>query len=270
MTIGPVRGAPTIVISDDFSDNSRTKTGASDLTWYLRNTGNTFSAESGTLVFNTSSSLDGYVGLFNSITLGEGDTLKFTLNYSYGSAPTGGASLLRFGVFNSGGTTSTQSADGTQAGIRNNDFGYSTYIDPNPSSLATAVTLKKENAGNDVLVGTVSTFSGQGTGINSGTSTHSLQFTLSRSSLGVTITSQLDSETAASSLDSGALSGAPFTTFDYLAFNFSDLSGSFTIDNVTAELTAVPEPSSFVLLGGGFMIAMMWLRNLRRAIASRV
>lgn len=178
---------------------------------------------------------------FSAFTLAnEGDSmaLSFDLRYPSGS-PTANSQGFRFGLYNSNGTL--PNADGQN--LTGNDFGY--Y-----SALGTGGTAGRfifETEANGFLGGgTQNQLAAGGTTTLNDALSHQVGLTLERVATGLAIDLSLDGSSILSFTDT-----TPTTfTFDQLGIGLGSVSSTddnYRIDNVL--LTAIPEPSSLVLVG---------------------
>lgn len=235
------------IVSDDFSDGSATRTGATDLNWYQfssTTTGTVIGADSGGLgsgnVMRLQGSQPGAIGVLPSAyTLNDGAsyTLSFDLRYISSVTP-----FLRFGLYNDAGTSVTGNNPNTV-----DDFGSLFYFSGNNFTV-----IREAAATGGVGGGLGLTVLGSAaTNTNIGTTPHNLSLTASRTGSSISYVFSRDGVTTAAVVDS-----APLTyNYNYL-FLWSSVSGSdIAIDNVT--FNAIPEPQMGMFLGLALLVGVV-------------
>jgi hyaluronate lyase len=227
--------ASTLVVSDPFTDGSRTNTTGGDplgLVWYMGQTWGTLtvaddSAGIGTgnaLLLTPTAAWAKALAYFGPVALtNPGDSVSLSFNFRFTAPPTNIAAGLRVGLYNSMGTRQTTDAVDTGVpgpGDRSDDVGYGFQTNPG-TNLATGLNVYSEAAGNDILGGSApsqtSNTGTAGTSFASGTNTHFALFQIAlQPSGGLALTAYLDNGLAAS----GSIPAASVltNTFDEVAF----------------------------------------------------
>lgn len=242
LSISPARSAPVVKIADDFESGNP---------GYFRNgsaaqlftTDDSAGIGSGDALQHNpnGSTFRKIIRTYSAFTLSsEGDYLElnFDLRFPSGS-PTSNSQGFRFGLYNSNGTAPT--ADGQN--LTTNDFGY--Y-----SALGTGGTAGKfifETEANGFLGGgTQNQLVGGGTTALNDALAHQITFRLERVATGLSVDLSFDGGSILAVVDT-----SPTTyTFDQIGIGLGSVSSTddnYRIDNV--QLTAVPEPSSLMLVG---------------------
>ncbi len=255
-------------VDGDFADGSDTldtvwRAGASPLPTLSIVSDNTTgpdesSADNALQVATTNA--NGVLGTFSSTTLAIGETLTLGFDLRFTSTPTS-ATGLRFGLFNSNGTAYTA---GTATTHDDNDSGYRIDVPTNTASTAPRVRFEGGTngglgAGNDALApSTAGTFSNY----NLGTTSTAFSFSITRTdattvSFGLTIDGVNVITSIASDTDRSAF------TFDEVFFGVSGAS-TYLLDNISVNVTAVPEPSTAATLLG---ITSLAFAARRRAVS---
>ncbi len=229
----------TTLFSDDFSDGNRDG-------WFFFTSGSADSEVAGNAYrFNTSGSSNGAaISYFTPATLSIGQTLTFSFQVSTSNASVQQGNSLRFGIFNSGGTTSRISTDLTVSNDTafNNDVGYAgfhSFQGPNIEEL------RRRNSGSSNTFWTNSAYSALATGsASTGNNSNDTFYTASivldyTAADSMTVSSSFGSVTRTNTVTS------PITTFDAVSVFADGNNGALTIDNVL--VTVVPEPSSILL-----------------------
>lgn len=197
-----------------------------------------------------------------SLEVGESLSLKFVLRSSTGAAT---VDVLRVGLFDLSSTTSDSNSSLTDTAF-NSAAGYFFTAAPGGTG-ASAIKIFERTSPNDELL----TASGQtnlgnspspGPGVGSGLN-RDVEFTLTRTELGMTLTAVFERNTADTFTTFTAFDNAEIsTTFDTFAIGFypGGTGATYTIDNL--EVSVVPEPSS-ALLTLGALAGCLWPRRSR-------
>ena len=252
---GAAHAATLTAVNDPFTDGARTN-GADplDIQWFgIRSStlavGNNAAIGSGNaLNVTTSTSFSRIAGVFSSLTLLAGETLRLSFDYALVSAPGTAPAGLRIGLFNNGGTPFTADTATGNGSIEQDDNGYGFSTNPGLDAAdGTRIAEEAADPGNSILGGPAPggfNFIGSaGASVESGTTMHSALFTMTRNLDGsLSMTASIDGGTAAT-----ATTGtSPFTyTFNEVGFGQGSFNGSYSIDNVVIDV--VPEPSAALL-----------------------
>ncbi|MBC8011753.1 MAG: PEP-CTERM sorting domain-containing protein [Burkholderiales bacterium] len=290
------------LLNEDFSDTERaTQNLTSSSAWNLltgtaaiggATNASNLSASSGGLVYTQPTTGTANTGVTaNLVTyfttagspraLADGETLSvsFTLAVSALNSSTA-AGTFRFGLFDSGATSTRISADSFGSGGGNftnsaftNDGGYT--IGFNPGSTATGVTINERNAAsvnaantalfssNAAVTTTIAT-SSLAIGATAATP-FSVSFSIARVGTSYNLSSTINGQTI-SFTDTSISASA----FDQFALQYSSTSvgtpGTITLDNLNIGVTsAIPEPSSFAALAGLGALGLVATRRRRAA-----
>ena len=265
-----------IVFSDPFEDGGRTA-GADpyDVNWWRANQNLTLSVVADSFAGGGSTSaLDVDIGdidafkriyaNFTPVSLGAtvGDQLVLSFDFRALSTGWNNSNLLRFGLYNSGGTVtngdlSSTSYETTEA----NDFGYNARI---PFGTATIANLIKEPGGDNTLgggtAGSTITNAGGTAFALSDTSLHTFVLTLTRTNAGINFALTVDGTLRQTGFDGSGL----YTNFDVLYFGSGSANNfDYRLDNVSLAAVVIPEPSGLWLVGLGLGGAWWWRRRRR-------
>ena len=258
---GAAAHGSTVLVSDPFTDGSRTNATGGDpqgLVYYMGVTTATLVVTnddaglgSGNALLFTpavSAGFGKYLAYFSPVTLANaGDSVTLRFDYRFTAAPTNINAGFRVGLYNTMGTRQTTDASdtGSGPGNRSDDVGYGFQSNPGTNS-ATGTTVYSEAASNDILGGaSPSQTANQGTSgasVNSGTTKHSAVFQISRQPNGdLALSAQLDSGVVATATIAAA--SLLTTTFD--EFGISEGGTGFAvpwlIDNLTITTTAADD-----------------------------
>lgn len=262
-----------IVYNDTFEDGRTDDPGnPTDLAWYTR-----FSASVGTVTTGVDASLNNNAALLlNKVESGAGNNVQtaapfanfalstvgqyLQLNFDFRLSNTNypaGINNLRFGLYNDQGTPVTVD----ESTASNDDKGY--YFGLGSGSVSAAQQIFREDSGiSPILGGTDRT--------NLGTTSahivpdflkHAASLRVERTATGVDISVYLDNTLLLTRSD--ALAGA-ITSFNMLAVGsaFNGTDTDFNIDNVQIDTNvAIPEPTSWALLGCGLLAGWQWRRR---------
>lgn len=280
--------AQTTLINDSFNDLDRTN-GAdeNDTQWRLIVGGSTETlvsnqinvpggsnyASTGTLLVTSRPAATAnphWLATFNSTTLAVGDSLS--LSFTYSSTDTASqASGLRFGFYNSGGTS--QSADlpgGSVDALYQDDVGYTLFA-PRAASGNVQLYVKGTNATADITnISTAANTALAGTSAITGSTLGSATPTTFTATLQLTRTASgydYTSTWGGANL-SASTTNVVTSTFDTLEiFSFLGSSAQVRIDDVLLTYTtaSVPEPSSYVAIAGSLgLVGAVSKRRLGR------
>jgi len=247
---GPARADVVTHISDDFSDGLRTKTGATDTNWWRTN--GTLSVVSGQLEWASPGTFQAITGDVPTSTLVQaGDTIELTFNFRFAAAPGTQASGFRFGIYNQSGTAATDVAASTD-----NDKGYFANIS---TGATMAHQVRRETGATlPIIAGTDFTQIGANNTTSpgiTGTLDQNASIKIIKTASGVNIVASVNGTEYLNVVDA-----SPVTlTFDEVAFGSASNSQTLLFDNVVVTFSAVPEPSSLILVAAGG--ACLWTRR---------
>ncbi len=242
---------------DDFSDNNANG-------WYASVSGS-LDASSGAMAVTAGRAAQ--IALTTPSTLvSVGDTITFTFDVSFatsGNADNG----FRFGLFDSNGGN-LPSANGATG--YDNYLGFIATTNPGATGGSPVKFWSRDPANiNGALITSIGAF--DQVGVNGGSTTGAfptatfLNATLSytRTADGLDLSYSLYN--GATELQSHSISlTAPSTyTFDVLALSGISTIGAFTLDNVSVDLTTIPEPSTYALVVGAGMLGLVAWRRRR-------
>ena len=203
----------------------------------------------GNALFNdNSTSFSRIIGVLGSpITIEEGETLEFTFDLRYLTEPATGGNLIRFGIYNDGGTPWT----GDNTGVQSDDFGYGVF-----GSAATnaedGMRVASETAGNSILGGAspggLAGIGTPGASIAWGTTPHSALFSITRLADGsLDLLSSVDGGTPATANVAPPINDN--YTFHEIAIGQGNSNRDLSIDNIRLTLLTdeviVPTVTSF-------------------------
>lgn len=291
--INPFVQAQTILLSEDFSDNERsTQNLPSSSTWYSSSNLASLNAGSGALVrTGTNSALTYFTSSASPQILSVGDSLRFNFNISFaGSAPAAPAnSFFRVGAYNSFATSSDTNASTTATRISADNLSNSNATYTDYSGYMIGVAFSPTAAGSarmyeKISNSTTTSLFSIGANMsaispNGGTdlnfvigNTYSATYLLTRTSTGIDVSLSYDgtfidsgSNSVSATQSTSFSDTTPVYTFDTFAFHQGDGSiTSTTLDNFVVTYTAIPEPSTYlmVLLAGG-ILAVARLRRTK-------
>lgn len=200
---------------------------------------------------------------FSSSSLADGDSITLTLNYRFLSAPSAGSETFRIALSNSNAAAaivSDQASISTTPTANLQEYvGYyaGLAIGVNPSSTGTV--LRQRDSGNTNALTSQnqsgSALAFNNSGVVSGNSTHSLEYSISRSGSTLSFSTKIDGSTLLNGTDSTSI----YTSFN--ALSIAGVGGTVVFDNIL--LQTVPEPATYTLLGLG--AAFLLYRRHRRA-----
>jgi hypothetical protein len=198
---------------------------------------------------------------FTSTTLNDGDSLRVSFNYNPNSV---NIDTVRVGLFN--GTAATTDGwdqwSGTN-GVSSTWVGYTGVL----ATLSGNNTIGKDSAtGNHPFwdAGNLNTAASSGLGTGA---LRAAEFSLARSGSTISLTLKEGATFGSlSTLLTASDSSSAITNFNILSFYMSTTSGNgdMRYDNVLVEYSAIPEPTSAVLLGLGAVVGMVVSRRRRR------
>lgn len=204
------------------------------------------------------------------VVLGVGDQLSISMTFNLLTVPSGVTYSLRFGVFDDGGTRLTTDLTG---GANNAAFnpapGYALFVPlTTDSGLNNQLSIREHTTFNNNIFNTGADFTQIGSAVGgtynplSAGVDYTLQFDIFRQDAGTTLLSASIENTLTSAvMTSGSVSftGTQKSSFDWLAWRIPnpDGGGTTTFKDITVAVTAVPEPSTWALLGlAGFGLIM--------------
>lgn len=243
-----------VLVDDKFIDGGFSDgTDAKDLNWQLYTTGPTLSIVSNNVTgpdegandnaLNLNNAGQGFRGIYGTTTntaLGVGNSLTLSYDFKLASAPGNTAAIVRFGLYNSGGTNPAT-----------DDKGYFARLS---SGTGTPTVEAWKETGTDVVLSGADTSviaGGSGSGfVAISASSVNLTLILTR----VTLTSiKIDILENSTPIWSVTDSSSIFSSFDTIALGTGTNTIQFTYDNISL-VSVVPEPSSIgfasLALGG--------------------
>jgi hyaluronate lyase len=250
----------TLIVSDSFTDGSRSNTGGNplELVYYMGQTSSTLTVTNAGAPFGTSNALyfspapnsgfGKFLAYFGPVTLANpGDSVTLTFNYRFLVAPTNINAGLRAGLYNSNGTRQTNDASDTGVpgpGDRSDDVGYGFQCNPGLNSIS-GNSVYSEAAGNDILGGaSPSQTSNQGTAgasVNSGTTVHFALFQMALQPNGnLALTSYIDNGLAAYA----SIAAASVFTNVYDEFGLEEGGTGFSVPLLIDNLNIVTTSST--------------------------
>jgi hyaluronate lyase len=251
--------AATVIVSDPFTDGSRTNAGGGDpldLVYYMGQSWGTLAITNDDAGIGTGNALlltptTGWsrcLAYFGPVSLvSPGDSVTVSFDYRFAVAPTNINAGLRAGLYQSMGTRQSTDASDTGSGVgnRSDDVGYGFQTNPGTNA-ATATTVYSEAAANDILGGaSPSHTANQGSpapSLNSGTNRHSALFQISRQPNGdLALSAQLDGAAAAAA----TIPAASILTNRFDEFALAEAGTGFFVplllDNLTISTTAADD-----------------------------
>ena len=231
-----------ILVDDAFSDGGRTNgADSADVAWFtigasgsaLTVVDDSAGIGSGNAMrLAPTSNSQGLVGMLPYlVTLQDGEALRLSFTYRFtGTTNLNQSGRLRFGLYNAWGTPTVSD---NHTFVRKNDDGY--YANTNPgSNSSTGTSIALENNGSELTMSGGATGIGTaGSSVNSGTTAHDVEFTLTRSGGSIVVSCSVDGLTPATATDT-----TPVTmSFDEIALTFgiSSQPSPMLIDNVQVE-----------------------------------
>jgi len=252
----PAAEGYTLIVSDPFTDGSRTNAVGGDplgLVYYMGQTTGTLTVTNDNAGIGTGNALimtpaadwQKYLAYFGPVTLTNlGDSVTMSFDFRFTSPPTNLTAGFRVGLYNSMGTRQTNDASDTTVpgpGDRSDDVGYGFQFNPGVNS-STGLNVYSEAAGNDILGGaSPSQTANQGTAGSSfymGAVKHHTTFQIAFQPGGnLALTAQIDNGLAASA--SIAAGSVLTNVFDELAMEEGGTGNStpWLIDNLTISTT---------------------------------
>lgn len=237
------------IVSDPFSDGSRSNTSGGDLYGipYFTFSGNaTVAADavlgSGLALLSPSSTTVRVVGEFPSVTLSKaGDFVQLQFDFRYTSAPASINAGFRFGLYQTFGTSTTADLQSTP---RFDDVGYGAFTDPGGGANPTRVYAEgaSTTAPDDILTGTgatgLSTFGTSGTSSALSTTKHTAKLVLTlQAGGGLLVSGSIDGNTVTGTKTAPLLTA----TFNELGMAIaSAAANSFAVDNLTVTTNNPP------------------------------
>lgn len=250
---------------------------ASDITW---NAGGSLRYNTAPVPPATSAVNTHLLTYFDPVTLSLGSKLEITYNISFSTVPAANSRSFRIGLFDSGGAQISASGLGQALSTYNDYDGYRTDHFLNLTTNSTSNPIRftsRSGTGTSLIIdsptgayGTTSsqpaTFGGY-YGIQSDV-TYMTSYSIERTlddQLILTYAFWNPAVEGSGHARAHTLSGTLHYTFDTLAFGVvNTIADSFTLDNVIVTHTAIPEPSTYALIGGiASLLAVGFLRRRR-------
>ncbi|MDR1279311.1 MAG: PEP-CTERM sorting domain-containing protein [Opitutaceae bacterium] len=266
-------GAATVLLNETFSDGLRNGTrtpGVDDILpvsgWYATTPGSVSIRNNALSGTTSNSAMNAY---FSAVTLGVGESLTLTLNYTATSDVTNDNGGLGFGLFSSGGVASRTTADSQDgsAGSRIDDKGI--FVRMNPGKFIGGGSFEmrttNDNASRTDLFAWATPILSSGQNASSIANTsNTATFKITRDaadslSVNIVITGDVKNPVPTAYLYTRTIASTDpaFTTvFDEVAFNWNlgTAGGSITLDNInvtySGTLPGVPEPATVALFTG--------------------
>ena len=254
--LAPGAHGSTVIVSDPFTDGSRTNATGGDplgLVYYMGQTWGTLTVTNddagigsgNALLFTPTAAWGKHLAYFGPAVLtniGASVTLKF--DFRFASPPTNISAGFRVGLYNSMGTR--QTTDATDTGVpgpgdRSDDVGYGFQTNPGTNS-ATGLNVYSEAAGNDILGGASPSQTANqgtaGTSFNFLTVKHTAWFQIARQPNGnLALTAQIDNGLAATA----TIAAASVMTYTFDEFGLEEGGEGWwvplLIDNLTITTT---------------------------------
>lgn len=278
--------AQTTLISEDFTDGQTSSSSAMDATWYrasYQSSTPTDAVPTGTLSIESDAVLNqgnaliyrpstgaGWGGVIGKLSTpvsltSVGDSFTFKLNYRHFGVLDSTNGSFRIGLYNSNKTSMSSESNRS---ARSDDFGYNWVTNPTISGNQSAV--YKESGGSQDL-----NFGTDGGGLTTGgvsstspsisqdnSTSYEFIWTMTRTGLSA-IDHTITLNGNAVQIDPISAELNPYFTFDEIVI-FDRLRGSsattsegFAIDSVSVT-SSIPEPSTYCLLIGLFMLCFVW------------
>jgi len=265
--------AATVLVDSTFTNSSlgsggRNATNSSNLTpWFLISSataataqvvddsgggglGKSMQVNSGNTVYTA----------FSSASLLDGESVTLTLNYRFTGTPATGSETFRIALSNSNAAAAITSDQGSISAANLQQYvGYyaGLAVGVNPSASGTA--LRQRDSGNSSALTSTSqsgsALAFNSSGVLSGTTSHSLEYSISRSGTTLSFSTKIDGTTLLNGTDSTSI----YTAFN--ALSIAGVGGTVVMDNIL--LQTVPEPATWGLFGIG--AAFLLYRSRRRA-----
>ncbi|AHF91457.1 hypothetical protein OPIT5_15755 [Opitutaceae bacterium TAV5] len=274
----PALSAATI-LAENFTSDRLTSNLPTTSTWYTSGTADriTYDTTNGgsitqTVGANTSQLLTYFTDAGSPVSLGVGETLSVKFDFKLAGVVSAN-NALRIGVLNSRGTRITEDAAGTNNATFNQYRGYALLANPGAET-GNPFNLYQRSRNNNNLISSASALSTSALA-SGGTATvlsDSVSYTgvfsitrISETATSITFSILNSSGTTLSSLtaqdDSGYIT---FDTFVITGMGGANALESFTLENVTISVSAIPEPRT-AALGIGVLVCLVLLagRSLR-------
>lgn len=238
-----------LLLNDTFADAERlTQSGVNSARWYTGGLGSTASVSSSSgLTLDASSGKATAMAYFNPTTLGVGETISLSFNYSFGAIANGDNNFM-FGLYDSGGSYLTQDNLGFNNSLFSHYTGVATsgVFGPDPSGPGRDHIELRDKVANNLL--SISSYSegleSRQVGAATPGEVYSASMAITRTSTGLMVESKIGTTTMVQKFE-----GTSLTRFDAVGVFATGNTGSFTVDGVKVEYTGLPEPSSLLAMG---------------------
>jgi len=196
---------------------------------------------------------------FSGTSLADGESITLTLNYRFTATPSTSSETFRIALSNANTAAAITSDQGSISTTNLQQYvGYyaGLAIGVNPSTNGTV--LRQRDSGTSSALTSTSQSSSLGfntSGVVSGTTSHSLEYSISRNGTTLSFSTKIDGSTMLNGTDTTSI----YTSFN--ALSIAGVGGTVVLDNIV--LQTVPEPTVCVLFGIG--AAFMLYRSRRRA-----
>ena len=196
---------------------------------------------------------------FSTSTIADGESITLNLSYRFTGTPGNGSETFRIALSNANAAAAITSDQSSISGTNLQQYvGYyaGLAIGANPAPSGTVLRQRDANLTTGLTSSSQSSALGSNSvGVISGNTTHSLEYSISRSGSTLSFTTKIDGSTLINGTDSTSI----YTTFNALAI--SGVGGTVILDNII--LQTVPEPATCALFGIG--AAFLLYRRHRRA-----
>jgi hypothetical protein len=260
-----------VLVDSTFTDSSlgaggRNATNSSNLTpWFLISTATSGNA---TVVNDATLGKSMQVNSGNSIytafadtTLLDGETITLTMDYRFTGTPTTGSETFRVALYDANAAAAITADQGSISDANEQEYaGYYAGLAIGANPVTGGSVLRQRDTGNSNALTSSSqssTLAFTNVGVASGTTVHTLEYSITRTGSSLAISAEIDGVPFVSVTDSTAI----YTTFN--AFAFAGVGGTVVVDNI--QIVTVPEPTTGMLVGLGLLPLAVLLRRRRRA-----
>jgi autotransporter-associated beta strand protein len=245
------------VVNDPFTDGDRTNTLGGDLwglRWYQ-------SAASGITFFDDSSGIGSGKALdvvpsatfsraiaeFPTVSLlNSGDSVTLQFDIRFRSDPASATDSLRFGLYNTNGTSTSADGGSSNAGgsqtNRTDDFGYGVRTNVGGTSSGSRIFAQAAPGGSsgDLLSGTTTAMGSTAASSAFGHTSHPVALQITRNGdATLTVTATFDSNTFSGTTNGGSIPTLTYS-FNEIGITNGSTSNEFLIDNVSVSTNATP------------------------------